>query len=207
MDLTILFSPIDESVYANITSHASFYKSIRIFGDKMPAYKDAHIAIFGVKESRGSDNNSGASHGPDEIRKKLYQLKKGNGSYRIVDLGNLNPGHDLDETYVRVSEVCRILLENNVLPVIIGGTHDLDYGQYSGYETMSKLMKKGNAILEKENFENNNKSEDNWGTPPWLEVLGDNYSNKYLTLWVWNLNEHREKFKDYQSVDWYEEYP
>lgn len=140
MDLTILFSPIDESVYANITSHASFYKSIRIFGDKMPAYKDAHIAIFGVKESRGSDNNSGASHGPDEIRKKLYQLKKGNGSYRIVDLGNLNPGHDLDETYVRVSEVCRILLENNVLPVIIGGTHDLDYGQYSGYETMSKLV-------------------------------------------------------------------
>lgn len=140
MDLTILFSPIDEQVYSGITSHATFFKNIKIFGEKMPSYKDAHIALFGIKESRGGENNSGASQGPDEIRKKLYNLKKGNGSYRIVDLGNLNPGHDLDETYVRISEVCRILLENNVLPVIIGGTHDLDYGQYSGYETMSKLV-------------------------------------------------------------------
>ena len=31
----------------------------------------------------------------DEIRKKLYALKKGTGAYRIVDLGNLNPGIDL----------------------------------------------------------------------------------------------------------------
>ena len=140
MDLTILFSPVDEQVYSNITSHATLFKNIKFFGEKMPSYKDAHIAIFGIKESRGGENNSGASQGPDEIRKKLYNLKKGNGSYRIVDLGNLNPGHDLDETYVRISEVCRMLLESNVLPVLLGGTHDLDYGQYSGYETMSKLV-------------------------------------------------------------------
>lgn len=140
MDLTILFSPIDDSVYSDISSPSSFYKSIRIFGDKMPTYKDAHIAIFGIKESRGTVINQGASEGPDEIRKKLYNLKKGNGSYRIVDLGNLNVGHNLEETYVRISEVCRMLLESNVLPVLLGGTHDLDYGQYCGYETMNKLV-------------------------------------------------------------------
>lgn len=140
MDLTILFSPVDESIYENITSPSSFYKSIRIFGEKMPSYKEAHIAMFGVREARGGEKNAGTAQAPDEIRKKLYNLKKGNGSYRIVDLGNLNPGHDLDETYVRISEVCRMLLEDNVLPVIIGGTHDLDYGQYLGYETMSKLV-------------------------------------------------------------------
>jgi formiminoglutamase len=140
MDLTILFSPIDESVYSEISSPSSFLKNIKIFGDKMPSYKDAHIAIFGVKEARGSNANAGSANGPDEIRKKLYNLKKGNGSYRIVDLGNLNPGIDLDETYVRISEVCRMLLESNVLPIIIGGTHDLDYGQYCGYETMDKLV-------------------------------------------------------------------
>jgi formiminoglutamase len=140
MDLTILFSPIDESVYSDITAPSSFLKNIRIFGDKMPGYKDAHIAIFGIKESRGTQLNTGAASAPDEIRKKLYNLKKGTGSYRIVDLGNLNPGLDLDETYVRISEVCRMLLENNVLPILLGGTHDLDYGQYCGYETMSKLI-------------------------------------------------------------------
>jgi formiminoglutamase len=140
MDLTILFSPIDESVFADISSNSSFFKSISIFSDKMPDYRGTHIAIFGVKEERGTKKNSGAATGPDEIRKKLYQLKKGNGAFRVVDLGNLNPGHDLDETYTRIGEVCRILLENNVLPIILGGTHDLDYGQYSGYETLEKLI-------------------------------------------------------------------
>lgn len=140
MDLTILFSPIDESIYADISSGSSFYKSISIFGDKMPEYRGAHIALFGIKEGRGADNNKGTTEGPDEIRKKLYNLKKGEGAYRIVDLGNLNTGHDLDESHVRVSEVCRILLENNVLPVIIGGSHDLDYGQYTAYESMEKLV-------------------------------------------------------------------
>lgn len=140
MELTILFSPVDESLYSSISSNTSFFKNISIFGDKMPDYKKAHIAIFGVPEDRGASGNEGTAKGPDEVRKKLYHLKKGTGSYRIVDLGNLNPGHDLEESYVRVSEVCRILIENNVLPVILGGSHDLDYGQYSGYESMEKLI-------------------------------------------------------------------
>ncbi|MBN8652227.1 MAG: formimidoylglutamase [Cytophagales bacterium] len=140
MDLTILFSPIDESIYQKTYAPNSIFKSIRVFGDKMPDYKGAHIAIFGVKEERGTKTNTGSAKGPDEIRKKLYNLKKGTGAYRIVDLGNLNLGIDLDETYVRISEVCRILLENNVLPLILGGTHDLDYGQYRGYEEMEKLI-------------------------------------------------------------------
>jgi formiminoglutamase len=140
MDLTIFFSPIEESVYDGLTSVSCFYKSLRIFGDKMPDYRGAHLALIGVSESRGNANNAGTSKGPDEIRKKLYRLKRGTGNYRIVDLGNLNPGHDLEETYTRISEVCRILLENNVLPVLIGGSHDLDYGQYAAYETLDKLV-------------------------------------------------------------------
>lgn len=140
MDLTILFSPVDESVYRNITSPTSFLKSIRIYSEKMPDHRDAHIALIGLKEERGTLTNSGVTTGADEIRKKLYNLKRGSGAYRIVDLGNLNPGIDLNETYVRISEVCRILLEKNVLPILIGGTHDLDYGQYAAYETLEKLV-------------------------------------------------------------------
>ena len=140
MDLTIFFSAIDESLYSDITSNTSFFKSISVFAEKMPDHRDAHIAIFGMKEDRGTKTNTGAASGPDEIRKKLYRLKRGAGAYRVIDLGNLNPGHDLDETYVRVSEVCRMLLENNVLPVILGGTHDIDYGQYVSYETLEKLV-------------------------------------------------------------------
>jgi formiminoglutamase len=140
MDLTILFSPLDESISGGNYPANSFFKNISVYGDKMPEYKNAQIAIFGIAEERGTDTNKGSAKGPDEIRKKLYALKRGTGKYNIVDLGNLNTGIDLDETYVRISEVCRILLENNVLPILLGGTHDLDYGQYRGYEDMEKLI-------------------------------------------------------------------
>ncbi len=140
MDLTILFSPLEESISNKSFPANSLFKNIKIYGDKMPDFKGVDIAIFGVREERGTTTNQGCNKGPDEIRKKLYNLKKGNGAYRIVDLGNLNAGIDLDETYVRISEVCRILLENNVMPLILGGTHDLDYGQYRGYEEMEKLI-------------------------------------------------------------------
>lgn len=132
MDLTIFFSPVEESLYENITSPSSFYKNIRVYGDKMPDYRDAHIVLIGI-----TDPDTKAS---DEIRTKLYNLKRGTGAYRIVDLGNLNAGHDRNELYTRISEVCRIVLEQNVLPIIIGGAHDLDYGQYAAYETFEKLV-------------------------------------------------------------------
>lgn len=106
----------------------------------MPDYKEANVAIIGVPEDRGAGKNSGTAAGPDAIREKLYRLKKGTGAMRVVDLGNLLPGQDLDETYVRLGEVCRMLLEENVIPVILGGSQDLDFGQYSGYETMEKLV-------------------------------------------------------------------
>jgi len=140
MDLTIFFSPIDDAVHAEATSPGCLFRNIKSFTEKMPDYHGAHIAIFGVKEERGTPNNFGSAKGPDEVRKKLYNLKKGTGIYNIIDLGNLNPGIDLEETYVRVSEVCRILLEENVLPVIIGGTHDVDYGQYRAYQDLDKLV-------------------------------------------------------------------
>jgi len=140
MDLTILFSPLDEALYTADYASNSFFKSISAYTEKMPAFEDAHLAIFGVKDERGTNANVGAAMGPDEIRKKLFSLKKGTGAYRIVDLGNLNVGVDLDETYLRISEVCRMLLERNVMPVILGATQDLDFGQYRGYEDMQKLI-------------------------------------------------------------------
>ncbi|MBI1767435.1 MAG: formimidoylglutamase [Bacteroidetes bacterium] len=140
MDLTIFFSPIDESIYSADYPANSFFKNIRVYAEKMPDYNGAQLALIGVNEERGTTDNQGSAQGPDEIRKKLYRLKKGTGKYNIVDLGNLNSGIDLDETYTRISEVCRMLLENNVMPILLGGTHDLDYGQYRGYEEMQKLI-------------------------------------------------------------------
>ncbi|MEM6524225.1 MAG: formimidoylglutamase [Bacteroidota bacterium] len=140
MDLKIFFSPLEEEQFIHVTSSGSFFKNIAANIDGMPDYRSAHIAIIGVEESRGSNSNQGTEKGPDIIRQKLYNLKKGFGAYKVVDLGNLRPGIDLEETHGRLKEVCRLLLEKNVLPLIIGGSHDLDLGQYKAYEDMDKLI-------------------------------------------------------------------
>ncbi len=140
MDLTILFNPVDETIFSDIKSLNSVFKNIKVFGESMPDYKSAQVAVFGIGEERGTYTNMGCAAGPDEIRRKFYHLKKGSGVYNIVDLGNLKKGNDLEETYTRISEVCRMLLEQNTLPIILGGSHDLDIGQYRGYEDMQKLV-------------------------------------------------------------------
>ena len=88
MDLTILFSPLPDSLCQATYANNSFYKSIKVYHEKMPDLKGAQVALLGVKEERGTNNNVGTSKGPDEIRQKLYHLKKGTGNYRIIDLGN-----------------------------------------------------------------------------------------------------------------------
>ena len=140
MDLTILFNPVDDSIFSGIDGANSVYRNIKIFDEVIPDYKTANLAILGVDEERGTESNTGCSSGPNEIRKKFYCLKKGTGVYNVADLGNLKPGIDLEETYTRLGEVCRMLLEQNTLPIILGGSHDLDIGQYRGYEDLQKLV-------------------------------------------------------------------
>ena len=64
-----------------------------------------------------------------QIRRKFYNLKKGIGRYRVVDLGDLRNGPELEDTYLRLKEVCEHLIDKNILPIIIGGTQDFDFAQ------------------------------------------------------------------------------
>jgi formiminoglutamase len=142
MELKIFFTGIDESVYADIIPHNALVKSMAIHGETFPAYEGADIAIIGLSENRGApENNSGVSKAANEIRRKLYRLKKGQASStKVVDLGNLSCGMSQEETNLRIKEVCQMLIEQNILPLLIGGSHDLAYGQYLAYEDLEKLV-------------------------------------------------------------------
>jgi formiminoglutamase len=140
MDLKIFFSPIEEAVFDEIQDQTSFFKNIQLFSEKQPSYKGANIAIIGLTEVAQQDNTKLSSHAADEIRKKLYRLKKGFGQYKVIDLGNLRCSADGNESQLRLKEVCATLIESDVLPIIIGGTHAYTYGQYLAYEDMDKLV-------------------------------------------------------------------
>lgn len=132
MSFKLLLNPIDvESLKINLKVD-SLYHSLYVFEEKLPRWKNMDIALVGVNEFRGQseDINNNAA---DKVRKKLYELKQQKHQLKIVDLGNIILGDTLELTQDRLAEVCKLLLEDNVIPLIIGGSHDLDLGQFKGY--------------------------------------------------------------------------
>lgn len=141
MDLDLFFTPVDEQITDKISSVSSFYKGINVNTGKLPKLQGHTIALLGINSYQNNDeHDNGIADGADIIREKLYNLKRGEGAHNIIDLGNLNPGVDLQETYGRLKEVCEHLIRKAILPVIIGGAHNLDYGQFMAYEGLEKLI-------------------------------------------------------------------
>lgn len=160
MDLDLFFTPVDENITDDITSVSSFYKGINTNKGKLPNLEGHTIALIGINSYQNSGNSNGIANGADIIRQKLYHLKKGEGAHNIIDLGNLNPGIDLEESYGRLKEVCEFLIQESILPLIIGGAHNMDYGQFMAYEGLEKLITVLNvdAFLDMEESENPEKT-------------------------------------------------
>ena len=101
------------------------------------------VALMGVKEDRGSKHNIGCAAAPDEIRRQLFALMKFRGDFRIADIGNIEPGASLKDTYVAMSRVVNELLRMKIIPVIIGGSHDLTFAQYVSYQEIGRNINAG----------------------------------------------------------------
>lgn len=136
MDLKLFFDPTEVDVDK---SSASFQSSIYVNNHKMPDHHGLDIALIGLREFRGEEG-SYPDEAAEEVRKQLYKLKKGFGDYGIIDLGNFRNGPTLEDTYLRLKEVCAYLMKKQIVPIIFGGSHDLDLGQYFAYEDADKLI-------------------------------------------------------------------
>lgn len=139
MNLGIFFDPLREELTAPATAAPTTLAAyITPFVDRFPDWRTADIALIGLDEWRGSAAGAPAQHGADAVRQRLYQLQKGIGPARIVDLGNLRPGLTLEDTYLRLREIVATLLEHDTVPLLFGGSPDLDYGQFLAYETLER---------------------------------------------------------------------
>jgi len=138
MDLKLFFDPLDIDV--SKFPGSSFAASVYINDGHMPDHEDMHIAVIGLVEHRGGTSGQGYEKAADAVREQLYALKKGSGTFKVVDLGNFRNGPEWQDTILRLKEVMGYLLDKNILPILIGGTHDLDWGQYLGYESTGKLL-------------------------------------------------------------------
>lgn len=135
-------APLETDLIIDLKRMSSQHLSSKIVfhtSEDFPDISKINIAIIGVPENKGAENNTkevDLSH----IRRQLYGLFPGNWSKTIADLGDILPGNSTDDTYFAVQKVVSRLLKNKVIPVIIGGSQDLTYALYRGYDDLEQMV-------------------------------------------------------------------
>ena len=105
-----------------------------------PELEEIDIAIVGVCEDRRACTNIGCALAPNKVRDYLYSLYPGSFKPRIADLGNIEAGHDVEDTYYALKSTVDYLVRKNIVPIIIGGSQDLTYAQFLGYEKLEQTI-------------------------------------------------------------------
>lgn len=105
-----------------------------------PELGSFNIALIFVNEGRGSEKNYNTGLGSNIVRKHFYSLYKGAWDVDIIDLGNLNQGEKVTDTYVALNKIVEHLLELNVIPVVIGGGQELTYSSYRAYDAFNQTV-------------------------------------------------------------------
>jgi formiminoglutamase len=96
--------------------------------------EDFKLAIVGVEEDRSSTDNSGCGKGANHIRTELYQLYTHFDMPSIIDLGDIKNGQTVKDSQIALKEILKLLFEQKITVIVIGGGHDLTYGQFRAYE-------------------------------------------------------------------------
>jgi len=108
--------------------------------DGLPVLANASFAIMGVQESRNAFEKKPEKLAIGEIRIQLYKLMLGNWNVNIVDLGNVEEGETVEDTYFVVKEIVAGLIEENVIPIIIGATQDITYPTYRAFDKLKPMI-------------------------------------------------------------------
>lgn len=118
------------------------------FGHLINLYGSAtdktEVVIIGFPSDEGVRRNNGrpgAATAPDEIRRHLYKMTPAPEemeSYKellnnLVDLGNLSGSMDLESSQNNLGKILAEVLNENIIPIILGGGHETAFAHFLGY--------------------------------------------------------------------------
>ena len=115
-------------------------KILKHTSDGLPDFEDVKLALIFVKEGRSAVGNHETGSGLDIVREYLYKLFVGAWDVKIADLGDLQAGHEVQDTYSALKEVSSFLIKKNIIPVVIGGGQDLTYASYRAYDNLEQTV-------------------------------------------------------------------
>jgi arginase family enzyme len=106
----------------------------------LPEFEEAKIAIIGVPEYRGAGYTDQITCNLDDFREKFYQLKAHRVPLKIVDFGDVIPGNSLSDTYHLLTKIGSELIRSSVIPLFIGGSHDLTIAMYRSFAELEQVI-------------------------------------------------------------------
>jgi len=105
-----------------------------------PNLEAIDVAILTINETRGSGKQNQEVHSFDAFRKSFYALFPGNWKVQLADLGTIEAGASIEDTYFLVKTIVEDLLRKKIIPIIVGGSQDLTYAMYRGYDNMDQMV-------------------------------------------------------------------
>lgn len=136
--------PVSKSVLAHreVLPNGVLGKQISIFNGsgETPSLEQVKFALLGVKENRNDVDYIGEDLCFDAIRKSFYSLYPGNWSHKIIDIGDIEKGNTVQDTYFALKKVVETLLKEDITPLIMGGSQDLMYSQYRAYDLLGNMV-------------------------------------------------------------------
>ena len=142
MDYSFL-SPVQDRLVdeLELLHEQTIGKKLRIHSSTLePSLEGVKMAIVGVLESRNSVDYVGEEFQFTEIRKAFYKLFPGNWSHDIADLGDIQRGKTVEDSYFALIQVVSSLIKAKIIPIIIGGSQDLTYANYRAYDKISSMV-------------------------------------------------------------------
>lgn len=137
-DLSIYFTPVaNDAEYAPETIGSQLYVHSP---SGFPEMEKGGIALLYIPEFR---NGYPELHGQtdDRFREALYRYYQGaHWKMPLYDLGTLLPGERVEDTYFALRQIVAELVKSQIIPLVIGGTQDLTYAVYQGYEDLEQLI-------------------------------------------------------------------
>jgi len=137
-------SPVPDFVLAHneLLSPQALGRKLRIHSAQkgIPDLEGVNIAIIGVLENRNDSDYIGEDFKLNEIRKSLYALYPGSWTTTIADLGDINKGESVEDTYFALKTTIAILIKKKIIPIIIGGSQDLTYANYRAYDDLIPMV-------------------------------------------------------------------
>jgi len=136
--------PVEDKVLAHceLLTPQALGKNIYMHTQKkgLPVLANASVAIVGVKESRNAYEKKIDKLDVSAIRMQLHKLMIGNWATSIIDMGDIEEGDTVEDTYFVVKEIIAGLLEENIIPLIIGATQDLTYPVYRAFDGIHDMI-------------------------------------------------------------------